>query len=36
MAGATGHVTKPFGPETLMKALETYLAHEIEYAMQLA
>lgn len=25
MAGATGYVTKPFGPETLMKALETYL-----------
>ncbi|MEJ7624566.1 MAG: response regulator [Pyrinomonadaceae bacterium] len=24
-AGTTGHVTKPFGPETLMKALETYL-----------
>ena len=28
MAGATGYVTKPFGPETLMKALETYLAPE--------
>ncbi len=26
MAGATGYVTKPFGPETLMKALETYLS----------
>ncbi len=26
MAGTTGYVTKPFGPETLMKALETYLA----------
>lgn len=25
MAGCTGYVTKPFGPETLMKALETYL-----------
>ena len=25
MAGTTGYVTKPFGPETLMKALETYL-----------
>ena len=24
-AGTTGYVTKPFGPETLMKALETYL-----------
>ena len=28
MAGATGYVTKPFGPETLMKALETYLVRE--------
>jgi twitching motility two-component system response regulator PilG len=26
MAGATGYVTKPFGPETLMKALDTYLS----------
>ena len=25
MAGTTGYVTKPFGPETLMKALEMYL-----------
>jgi twitching motility two-component system response regulator PilG len=25
MSGATGYVTKPFGPETLMKALDTYL-----------
>ncbi len=25
MAGSSGYVTKPFGPETLMKALETYL-----------
>jgi twitching motility two-component system response regulator PilG len=25
MAGTSGYVTKPFGPETLMKALETYL-----------
>lgn len=25
MAGSTGYVTKPFGPETLMRALETYL-----------
>jgi twitching motility two-component system response regulator PilG len=25
MAGCTGYITKPFGPETLMKALETYL-----------
>ncbi len=30
MAGATGYVTKPFGPETLMKALETYLLPESE------
>jgi twitching motility two-component system response regulator PilG len=32
MAGTTGYVTKPFGPETLMRALETYLlpdAHAI-------
>ena len=28
MAGTTGYVTKPFGPETLMKALETYLLHD--------
>jgi twitching motility two-component system response regulator PilG len=28
MAGATGYVTKPFGPETLMKALEMYLVGE--------
>ena len=25
MAGTTGYITKPFGPETLMKAVETYL-----------
>jgi CheY-like chemotaxis protein/Tfp pilus assembly protein PilF len=25
MAGAAGHITKPFGPETLMKAVEFYL-----------
>ena len=25
MAGSTGYITKPFGPETLMKALDTYL-----------
>lgn len=30
MAGATGYVTKPFGPETLMKALETYLVPDGE------
>jgi len=28
MAGCTGYVTKPFGPETLMKALDTYLKRE--------
>ena len=26
MAGTTGYITKPFGPETLMKTVETYLA----------
>jgi CheY-like chemotaxis protein len=25
MAGTTGYITKPFGPETLMKTVETYL-----------
>ncbi len=25
MAGTTGYITKPFGPETLMKALEIYI-----------
>lgn len=30
LAGATGYVTKPFGPETLMKALDTYLLPENE------
>lgn len=28
MAGSTGYITKPFGPETLMKAVETYLKGE--------
>ena len=28
MAGTTAYITKPFGPETLMKALETYLIEE--------
>jgi twitching motility two-component system response regulator PilG len=32
MAGCTGYVTKPFGPETLMKALETYLLPENGHA----
>jgi twitching motility two-component system response regulator PilG len=26
LAGTTGYITKPFGPETLMKAIETYLS----------
>jgi len=25
MAGTTGYITKPFGPEALMQAVETYL-----------
>ncbi len=29
MAGTTGYITKPFGPETLMKAVEVYLRGEI-------
>lgn len=28
MAGAAGYITKPFGPDTLMQALETYLVAE--------
>jgi twitching motility two-component system response regulator PilG len=35
MSGTTGYITKPFGPETLMKALETYIkndAPEPEYS----
>lgn len=28
MAGTSGYITKPFGPETLMKAVETYLKGE--------
>jgi twitching motility two-component system response regulator PilG len=28
MAGTTGYITKPFGPETLMKAVEMYLSGE--------
>jgi twitching motility two-component system response regulator PilG len=28
MAGTTGYITKPFGPETLMKMLDTYLVQE--------
>ncbi|HEX6280215.1 MAG TPA: response regulator [Pyrinomonadaceae bacterium] len=30
MAGTTGYITKPFGPETLMKAVETYLSTSAE------
>ncbi len=30
MAGSTDHISKPFGPETLMKTLETYLAKDLE------
>ncbi|HLM60768.1 MAG TPA: response regulator [Pyrinomonadaceae bacterium] len=30
MAGTTGYITKPFGPETLMKAIETYIVHRGE------
>jgi twitching motility two-component system response regulator PilG len=30
MAGTTGYITKPFGPETLMKTIETYIAHRGE------
>ena len=26
MAGCSGYITKPFGPETLMKAVEAYLS----------
>ncbi len=29
MAGTTGYITKPFGPETLMKAVETYMRGEV-------
>lgn len=31
MAGATGYITKPFGPETLMKALEVYIAKGVHF-----
>jgi twitching motility two-component system response regulator PilG len=34
MAGTSGYVTKPFGPDTLMKALETYLLPEQIAAVQ--
>ncbi len=32
MAGASGYITKPFGPETLMRALETYLVADTDLA----
>lgn len=32
MAGTTGYITKPFGPETLMRTVETYLAGNSEEA----
>ena len=28
MAGSSGYITKPFGPETLMKTVESYLRGE--------
>lgn len=28
MAGTTGYITKPFGPETLMKALDAYIRND--------
>jgi CheY-like chemotaxis protein/Tfp pilus assembly protein PilF len=30
MAGTTGYITKPFGPETLMRTVETYIVHRGE------
>lgn len=30
MAGTSGYITKPFGPETLMRAVEAYLAGEVQ------
>jgi twitching motility two-component system response regulator PilG len=30
MAGTTGYITKPFGPETLMKALDVYIKNTHE------
>jgi CheY-like chemotaxis protein len=29
MAGTTGYITKPFGPETLMKTVEAYLSGDV-------
>jgi twitching motility two-component system response regulator PilG len=36
MAGTTAYITKPFGPETLMKALERYLADADQHVHVLA
>lgn len=33
IAGTTAYITKPFGPETLMKALETYLSGDPVHAL---
>lgn len=30
MAGTTGYITKPFGPETLMKVVQNYIVHKGE------
>jgi twitching motility two-component system response regulator PilG len=30
MAGTSGYITKPFGPETLMRAVEAYLKGEVQ------
>jgi twitching motility two-component system response regulator PilG len=27
MVGSSGYITKPFGPETLMKTVESYIKH---------
>lgn len=34
MAGSTGYITKPFGPETLMKAVEFYLGGGEEFEIE--
>lgn len=36
MAGCSGYVTKPFGPETLMKALDAYLLPEVHEVLTVA
>ncbi|MCA1589620.1 MAG: response regulator [Acidobacteria bacterium] len=33
MAGTTGYITKPFGPETLIKAVEMYLSGHVDEDM---